>query len=468
MTIIEKSTFTGVDHHTTRPFSRVRMGQQLKKVAQDQAYAYKTLTGVAVPNAPGSDVATNHTHDGTTGAVIPIPVAQEWLGANLARGPNAGGYAPLIFFPFFAPPGVTTWRLYLATRKPDALISIVRCKVMKSSLETTAGGSAFRRIRDTSDEAGSAYVIYSDITVTANSLNCLRLECVEGSTAPVDVDVISYSFVPYFGDPVIYSAPDPLDENTSIVGPTATDHLGAYPFASFDDAMFDDDAAIPSYVVNSLNKNNVYLVERATGRAAGNRDVSSNTLWEGHGHGGRSTVGTKSTNLGDEIDHSLGAWAYGSMRSGPTGSHPSDDMIDAANTTWTGRIFAPCLTAGTTASQELVRHPVRLPLMRSISAYAHSSGDLNFAALVYKDDSKNGNIQVTAGMKNADGSSSGTTQSVSTTGSSDGLYLLQIGGLDAAGSVDGEVEQMLSVSLAYTSNSAPGSVIYGTCLWLEP
>jgi hypothetical protein len=466
MTIIEKSTFTGVPISECRPFARVRMGQQLKKIAQDQALAHKALTGVAVPNAPGSDVATDHTHDGTTGAGIPIPVAQEWLGASLDRPSNLGGYAPVIFFPVFAPPGYTKWKLHLTTRTPGALQSMVRVKVMNASLQTIDGaGTLFVRDREL---PGDVTILTSTLTLGSNQLNVIRLEANESSTAPA-ADLMSYSLVPYFGEPdVRVMTLDYPDENETIVAPVPGEHLGTYPFTSYDDSMFDDDTAVSSYLVNTLNKNNIWLTERATGIAAGNRDVSSNALWEGHGHGGRTTTATRSTNLGAELHHSLGAWAYGTRRGWTTGSHPTDDMANTSNTTWRGRLFAPCLINGVTAAQEVVRHPVRLPLMSATGKYAHSTGSLNFAALVAKDDFKNGNIGVTAQMRSSSGASAGTAQTVSTSGSSNGIYLLTISGLDAQGTTDGDVEQMLSVSLAYTTNSAPGSVIYGTCLWIDP
>lgn len=470
MTIIEKSAFTGVNQFECRPFARVRMGQQLKAVAQDQAYAYKLLTGVEVPNAPSVDVAADHIHDGTNGACIPIPAAQEWIGANLARPSNDGGIAPVVFFPFYAPPGFSTYKLHLITRTPEQT-AFARCSVMNSSLVTTAGCAPFSGLvgggQQNQSIGAGLFVLTSEISVTADSLNIMRLEFPEDKDQP-DADILAYSLVPYFGDSITGGAGlDYPSTDSQILAPSAGLHLSTAPFTSFDDGMFDDDDAVSSYVVNRINKNNIYLLERATGKEAGNRDTSSESLYQGHSHAGATSVTTKSASLGAKMDHALGAWAYGTARNGPTGSHPDDDMANTGNTTWTGRIFAPALSTGTTASQEIVRHPVRLPLMEA-GDYAHGTGKMNFAALVRKTHSKSGNIQITAQMKSADGTSSGTSQNVATTGTSDGIYLLQITGLDAAGSSAGEVEQLLSVSMAFDTNSSPGACLYGTCLWIEP
>lgn len=471
MTIIEKSTFTGVNQSECRPFARVRMGQQLKAVAEDQAYAYKSLTGQAVPNAPGVDVAANHIHDGTNGAPIPIPVSQGWLAATLDRPPNVGGYVPLLFFPFFAPPGFDTYQLNLFTRTPEQLGSMVQASVLNDSLQTTSGGVFTRQTLQEDSLGGGVFVISSTLTVTPDRLNVLRLEANESNTAPPAVDFLAYTLTPYFGDPDVRALGyDYPDTNENIVAPDTTEHLGAHAFTSYDDGMFNDDDAVSSYLVNTMNKNNVYLMERVTGLAAGNRDTTTDTLYQGHSHAGSTSPSAKASNVGALIDHSIGAWAYGARRASSVGGVTFGyfgDMADNANTTWSGRIVAPTLKIGTTSSQSLFYHPVRLPLLSGTGDYAHSTGKLKAAFLVYTDNSKNGVMTINARMASVGLSAFGTSQNVTTSGTGDGVELLTISGLDAQGTTSGEVEQNLRIDMALTTNASLGSALYGSCLWVE-
>lgn len=483
MTIIEKSSWTGLPITDVRPHNpRIRMLQQLKTVAQDQAYLHKTLTGNAVPNAPGSDVATNHTHDGTTGAVVPIPYCQAFMGASMARGPTSGGaWQPLCRQIFRNLAGVTTVRVLVWTTNIFALLSGgFRGSILAATSGLPASFDSGTWLDMTQEYGGGGlFCLGQDMTVTADALQILKLEAFNSYYAPgtnaimpPERDVAAFAILPWLGEPTpSFAWQDSTVTTGQIDLPDTTQHLGSYPFTSFDDAMFADGRAVSSYLVQSLVLNEGLLWERATGRpAALNADGHTNAAhYDGHSHGGATTSGT-TDNVGAEMDHHIGAWHYGvgceSGLESPGGI--TVDQPSASDNQFTGRLYAPALARLVSGSDEVIaEHIVRLPRGQS-GTYVDATGNLNFAAVVYHDFSKAGTLTITVTMLDENGGTAGTSRTGTITSGGPAWQVVQVSGIDASGSSTGGEVQTVRVAIKQASVPSSLTVAYGSaCMWLE-
>ena len=204
-----------------------------------------------------------------------------------------------------------------------------------------------------------------------------------------------------------------------------------------------------------------------TGQPAGNRSA---VTYEGHGHGGGTAPATAADNQGAEIDHQLGAWFYGVARQMPGGGlsqmvHDQTNPVSPANNdSWTGRIFGPTVTTGSTWFT-VAEHHVRLPEGPDAS-FAHSSGKVDFVALVYGEDYAPSSPTHQLRVSLLDTSfSAGTTQTAAVAVT--GLQLITITGIDASGSSPGESEQILRVEMNSNLNGSQSMFLYGCALYFN-
>lgn len=475
MTIIEKSSWSGLNINDVRPYRRVRMLQQLKTIAEDLAYAYKAGTGVAVPGAPGSDVAADHVHDGTDGAVIPLPFFHACLGAQLNASTTAsGGWQPFFRQVFYAPTGQDRIRVRVFTRNPFALTANgLRCVVrsVSAGLPVTAEVTTWA-----TDDAGGAglFDVNGEVSISAPALNVVEVSAWSGANGIgglpiVGRDVVAVLGVPAIGQPfTAYSYRDSSTASGQVKTPSASQYLGANAFTSFDDAMFTDGRAVASWLVQGLNKNFAYLWERMTGLPLplNGSSHTNDVRWRGHAHAGDTAASTASANLGAEIEHALGAWYHGvGLRPNDVANYLTVDQVSADDDTWTGRIHAPTLEESTTGSDETVaEHFVRLPKGQT-AGYA-ASGRLRAAALVYADFSKAGTTTVTFTMLNSSGSSAGTSATATVTAGGPAWQVVQVSGLDASGTGSGQERQKLRVAIKQASAPSGETTALGSvCLW---
>ena len=472
MTVIEKSTWTGLPIDAVRPGARVRMGTQLQTIAEDQAFNYKTMTGLEVDNAPSSDVATNHIHDGTTGPLIPFPAQQQMLNAWLNTGDAVGAYVPLVFTPVFCPPGHTSYNVTVWTKSPSYLMSQMKVSTFTSALVAYAQGGAFYQIPELA--VGGYAALVATVATTADAVNLFKIEAWDGATlnddttAVIDRDVKSYAITPNVGAPYPVRPHNVgIFESNDVAVPTTTQHLGSEPFSSINTQMLADDRGVSSYVVQACTLNDALLFERGTGQPAGNRSA---VTYEGHGHGGGTAPATAADNQGAEIDHQLGAWFYGVARQMPGGGlsqmvHDQTNPVSPANNdSWTGRIFGPTVTTGSTWLT-VAEHHVRLPEGPDAS-FAHSSGKVDFVALVYGEDYAPSSPTHQLRVSLLDTSfSAGTTQTAAVAVT--GLQLITITGIDASGSSPGESEQILRVEMNSNLNGSQSMFLYGCALYFN-
>lgn len=448
------------------------MGQQLKTCAEDQAYLFRAVTGVSVPNAPGSSVATPHVHDGTNGAIIPIPYYNHWLNADLR--PQASftddDYGRFAMPVFYAPTGHTQARVIVVLDSPFTANHLY-VRVMNQSMAYTVQSAGFTQAIG----IAGRFAYFVDVNIAPGEVNCIEHLAWDaynypGSNAPMP-SALPRRVYQIMAFPLAGATPHPalnyVDSSaasTEVKLPIDTQHVGAHAFTSFDDGMFADGRSVSSYIVQGEAMNNALCYELLTGRPAGNRATAT---YRGHAHQADTSVSTTSNN-GALIEQPLGSWNYGvARRSSSSSGHMNQDHVALTTTqNWTGRIHAPCVTTTTTTAVTVADHLVNLPAALAANVQGASS-KLKAAALVRIDTSRMASGDVRFQLRNISNSSGGTTKTV--TVSTDGLAIYVGSAVDLYGSGGGPESIIFRTQIRQGSSVDGESIcIYSSCLWMEP
>lgn len=477
MAIVEADSAEGVEDSRLRPGARVRMGDVLLRAHKDQCAAYNAILGAAVPNGAAALVAPAHVHDGTNGAVIPIPVAQQVMGANLPPQATVSvheDFYPLIWTPFVAPPGCTKVRWVGMTTSP------VTADYLRAGLTDTSGTwSTPHRSPDITDEerdrfpgGGQLKAMAVDIDVTAGAVNILRVDCWDGaytrdgeSLLLGPRDLVSWSLFPLVGNgPKKVQGPQPVIGDSLTFVPSTTAHLGAHSFTSIPERLFDDDNAICSYILHAMAMNDALLWELLQTTAAGQLadNHTNDQRYKAHNHHGLNT--NKTLRSGPQMLQPLGAWSYGTARRKvSTSAHMNNDESPNGRV-WTGRIHG--ITPTATGYQLAAEHRVRLPSATS-GDQTGAATKYKFAAWVRSDgSSKAGNVEVRARFQNAQGTVSAAYENAPTI-TAQGLSLVQIDNLEVPTTTNDAGIVTLQVDISQSNSPVAGSqcCLYGGCLW---
>lgn len=480
--VIGTGDFQGLEINLVRPGSRARFLQQLLVCAQDQAELWERLTNLAV--MPGGVIAaTPHNHDGDNSAVIPIPAANNYLAATLpaARtGTTSGEWAPVELQVLKTPPGVSHYFVSLwGSQGQPQLTDSARVKTLDSSMAIVEQNAQFLEL----PAIATGLTEYrARISVADDDVNTFVIECWDSefrngsSTVPQEERTIrSVSIRPALADSVpVQSYTPPAVPIGDVVVPDATYNWiagGPSAFAAFDSQMFDDGEALSSFLTQKLNANQALIWELLTGTPAGNNPAghANRESYLGHNH-----MDAGSANLEDsgvDIDHLLGAWAYGVAREPPLAPDGRPSFDDPGNS-WTGRLHGPALTVGGNVWRELARHKFRIPLALADNLEDSVGGattKLKAAALVYHDSAKSGGMDLEFQLMSALEGLSGSAVVVAAPVGPPGLKLVLANDLDKAAvvHVGGVLNHTLKIRARSVNTDATANLIYSSCIWYE-
>lgn len=476
MALLEPADVDGVDFDDVRVGQVRRMGQVFKQIANDQSALWTQVTAQDVPNGIGA-AATAHVHDGTSGEVIPIPLMQCPIGADMpAKGSGASthDWGVLVEAPFRASPGLTKIR-WVGWTRTRGVAEHLRISIVDSSRAVTGNGAtAPLDGADIYPPMNGLHALYIDLPVTADAVNMIRVECFDayykrGSSNTIPIagprKLQSFSVFPIVGvgptrevnkwSPDLYLPATDVDQPTS----AAFVPTGADWFVPTDEDHYADDRPISSYVAGAARYNDVLLWELLTDTPAGHNAAKAVT---GHNHSGEATINA----MGAEMDHPLGAWSWGVGRNQPgVTTHEGNDENEGAQVVWTGHIHAPSGIISVTGYQTIAYERFRLPAATSGNTTGGTT-KLKAAVWIYHNASKAGQTDVRVSIGDKGVSSFGATQVASAT--TTGHHLLTFNNLDvpsAPGDGDHYVVQF-EVQRSITSGNG-GFTIYGACLWYE-
>lgn len=401
MTIIESSTFEGIDSDRVRPGALVRHGETLKTLFGDQAYNFRSITGISVPDAPDSALAPRHVHDGTDGAIIPISLcnANRYVHLVPADSGTTGDWAKLVYTPFWVPEGVTEMRLMVVCSR--SAVTDLRVSTYDESLTLNSAGFLQPRSFDIPnidevEELGldtlppTVTFAYRKVPLTPGEFNVLLIEAWDGYfQRGSDEDLVppGRMFFGYMGFPM-WSAPTPVvpyerpgQNSTDVVTPSGTQHKGAHAHTSVDDGLLDENYPLSTYLMHAATLNDALAQELATGQPAGGRNT---VVHGGHNHQDEATTGDPSDG-GEFIEQGLGSWFMGVGRAPPSGSI-GQATIDEVGNNWAGNIYAPTLLLATPRNidQLLGYCFFRMPQARAANI-SDASSHVAVAYLCYND-----------------------------------------------------------------------------------
>lgn len=478
MTIHEADDVLGIDANKLRVGAKPRLLQVCKDLAGEQTAIFRSLTGTNAPDVPASAVATDHTHDGTTGAIIPIPTMHCRANINLQHQTASGTdqWAPVIETPFRPPPGCTKMRWIGFTTSPQT-VDDIRCGTVTTSRVQATGFEGRPVIPDYWIDRfkgrGGLWPMVHEFNVTADAVNIFRLNGWDAYykrgtndneilAGPRNID--SWLLMPVVGPGATPEAnpynPGQWLTNTDVFVPESTTHLGTDRFTTFDDAMFDDHRAVSGHMVHSLLYNDALLWELLTNTIAG-----QNAARTVHGHNHRGST-TDLNGSGPEMDQPLGAWCYGVGRRRPGGAGAFiavDEPSGVNRLEWSGKIHSP--TPSASGEHIFGEHRVRLPAAEDGNV---TSGSTKLKVAVWlhiEDQAKSGTVTIRANMLDKDGASASTQ--VSATAATTGAHLVTLNNVLASSTVgDGEL-QTLRLSIEQSGVSFPAVGVYGSCMWYE-
>ena len=473
MTIVQGAAWTGVAANDLRPGVRKRIGQQMLQIAKDQVAVYEETTGIKIP-AAATIAATPHVHDGTSGAIIPIPLFSVFIGGTFYPSTgttvrNNGGWSPVVQQIQWTPTGVTTVR-YWVTVGTLATLGMLRVSTLDSS-QALVGQETFTP----GPLVNGISTGYCDVTVTGGDLTIHKLEyrtAISGHVLPSAGDSV-YTFVGYpfagAGDnplPYIPQGANSLD----VLVPTATQYApastGHHPTQ---EENFADDDAISGFMCHALAYNEGQLFELVTGQAYPGKAVR---LWKGHNHGASTTVAPNNSK-GADMDQPLLAVNYGVRRTavGKTTSRYDDDEAEGTLADMTGRIWcSQLLNATGTSYQTLGSYPFEMPAALAANIQGGTSR-LRFAALVHVSSARITTGTVRASIANSTFGASGTAGTYQSSG--DGLQIVT-GAIDYHGAADvayaGEMAHLVidaKRDTNYVAAVLPTMGILSCCLYYE-
>lgn len=498
MTILQRSTFQGLAHNLVRPGAKTRK-TDMEDLLKDSAVCYESLTSYKAPSA-ASISATPHVHDGTNGAIIRLPLSHggNWhmglnrrSGSPVSGGVDYSGFYPIVWVPFYAPPGVDEVIVVLFLKNSDG-INEFRATVQNTSLADTDSQGPSEGFVSVSASAGQYswlnpgvrdYAVRGwEMSCTAGTVNVLRIDAWDGrfdhtyagplvgtpgaTELPPTRAVRGYAVLP-----VVRRPPGVTPKVTATYSSTATHLLSQnQSYVSYDSALVANDRAVPSYLLTTEHKNFNLLYEATTGQPAALR---GSVTVAGHNHR-EDGDGASLDVSGADIDHSLGSWAYGVLRPPPdigllgaSGGYSAKDMPKGDYTfanEWWGTPIAPCIdqvnaTSGTYYT--VFEHIFRMPAVKDLTS---AGGNIRASALVYNDSNETMNVRFSIG--DTSGSYS-TTATAAASGSGDRQLVTTLGGI-ACGSRDAIRRLKVEIQLAALKGAhTVTSGIYGVCLWYE-
>jgi len=479
MTILQRATFSGTPHADVRPGAYTKTAT-VEGIIKDQAYLYERITNLAVPDA-ASALATGHDHSGDgDGAVIRLPICQQWMSALLLRqtanpvqsNVNYAGWSKLIWHPFYCQPGLDKMMCVVwVDRETYGYSESFRAIMQDSSLDPIGTYQVANGLRDylisESDEIGLIYTLET----TPDAINVLVLEAWDGyydSSVPVDTTTIG-ELLPEFRRVMGFTlSPEirkPNKNLSSYSQSTVSTTTVTVPstYISFDDALIADDIGLSSYHLVNMAKDDAMINELATNNPAGNNAAS---VVDGHNHQGDSTL----SGCGVALQRTIGSWFYGTIRTpinGTKANYGDLDTIGAGTipNRWTGGVNAITInsTAGTT-TRTVATHFFRMPELTAAELLA-TTGSINVVVMVYVDASK-ADLTVGVSIGNASGASFGTesTHTFNVTG----RYVYTFRAIDASALSAGGAIGTLRIRMTNSSNSSGSSFLYGSSVFYQP
>jgi hypothetical protein len=472
MTIVQGAAWTGVAANDLRPGVRKRIGQQMLQIAKDQAAVYEETTGIKVPQS-GTIAATPHVHDGTNGAIIPIPLFSVFIGGTFYPSTgttvrNNGGWSAVTQQLQWTPTGVTKVRYWVTCNDYIALTAL-RVSTLDSS-QVLVGQQTFTEAAPVNGLAAG----YCDVDVTGGDLTIHKLEyrtAASGVLLPeVPTSVISFVGYPFAGsgenpEPYILQGSNSLD----VLVPSSTQYAPAsVGYHPTQEENYADDDAISGFMCHAAAYNEGQLFELITGQAYPGK---ASKVWKGHNHGAAIVVNTTSSK-GADMDQPLLAVNYGVRRTAVSKSDHrfDDDEAEGTNADMVGRIWCSQLTTATgTSYQTLGSYPFEMPA--ALAANIHGTNLLKFAALVHVSTARITSGTVRASISDATFSATGTALELTTVGG--GLSILS-GAIDYHGAADvayaGAMAHLnvdAKRNTNYVASTLPTMGILSCCLYYE-
>lgn len=478
MTILQRSTFVGTEHANVRP-GAYSSKATLEGIVKDQAYLYERITGLAVPDAASASAA-GHDHTGAgDGAIIRLPICQQYMGALLQRQPsvplsggtNWTGWSKLIWHPFYCEPGLDQMMCVLwVDRETYAYNETFRAIMMDSTLALVGTYQSSNGIRgyliSDEDKVGMVFTLET----VPGQVNVLAVEAWDGlyhptvpvTASPVTVGELMPEFRRVLGFTLSPEIQRPNRELRQYSQSSVTTASTTTPsaFISMDDALVQDDVGLSSYHLVSLAKDDAMLQELATGKPAGNNAA---TVVDGHNH----QDGTTLADCGTLLRRTVGSWFYGTVRTPPGLDKKYYDDVDTIGSgvitnRWTGGVNAITIdSAAGTTTRVVATHVFRMPQLDSAHTAA-TTGDVNVVVMAYLDNSKGGN-QLTIGVSigNANGTlfNPESTHTLTATGRVVHTFLA----VDADSTVVTSGSQCtLRIRMTNSTNTDGSSFIYGS------
>lgn len=360
MAIVTSATFAGLDINRVRIDSTIRASDALA-IARMQSHVWQRITATA---GGGSLVATPHIHDGSNGAIIPIPLVSNTLGARIARADTdtGAGWAPVSYVPIYAAPGMTRVRVIgLGRNARDREGFRVRtyfhdANGFPSPYQERFGarflpgvipefvGSDFDRV--------SPWYVDIDTPLATES----------GATPWFSLEISAWDGMHWANAQEAGSVSPGPEANrfldTFFALPVVTDGVNRTPATPFtqsgvhsvtvhdgiEETMLSTDRALSSFVVDRMARNDISL--------------ESGLLAHKHGN--------EFGRFGTVFRQPLFSHGMGVMRARP-GFGPeqirTDELIGAGGDPllWSGRLFAPCRTATSTAAAPVARARFQMP-----------------------------------------------------------------------------------------------------------
>lgn len=376
MSRLQGSSFVGLEFNDVRPRSKVTAAKVIQ-LAEDISCIYEEATNSAHPGA--TIAATAHDHM-AVGAPMRRPLFHWRPNADL-RPREEGWTGTPGWFPFQAGPAyIPSWcasiKVVFIIDSPFTLKSI-RVRVLKESLSELFISDEPTVIPDghwmhpNCDDRIAAWV---DVTVEGGECNVIEIQAWDGEqgehegapplpvTGPGARRVFEVLGLP------VERAPVQVQPAPSLAFNSSTDHLVPSAFIPLEGAMIAVDRSLNSFVLGAFLKNTNMVRELVTGRPAGNRS----TLTFDHGHNHKNNAASNLAESGADVDLPLLSCCYGVARlsindgglSAGVGDLPADDTTND----WYGKIPAPWIDAGSTATEVIARHPFRMPDLTAANA----------------------------------------------------------------------------------------------------
>ena len=455
MTIVQSDTVLGLEYGEVKPASRARMLKQFEQIAKDQTALYKQITNINAPNTSSSPQALGHDHSGSgLGAPISIPLLGALLDVQLLpqESSNYQDWQSFGFIPFFVPDGITEVRVMGIFDKSVSARNF-KFSIMSSTFSTL---SIHRNLISSEENIVKSAVL----TVNTDEVNILRLEGWIGQTNsfdgnPIDSKLHSIHILPTTNSPNLVQSFSQSKGALSSIFPDAAQYDGEY-FTSFSSVMFEDDAALSSYILASTSMNDALNAELLHGVRATSTDTA--TLL-GHNHEQSTTNLDK---CGAAVQHPLGAWHYG----GGLGSgfqYDPDSLVTGQ--TWKGKCEGFSLLTSATSFSTFAKHAFSYPNTTS-AKYGSGTSDITASITLNLDHGKSGDVTIRARILQNDLASSGSWVTATETGT--GRQLVTLSGLDILPyAVGGAGEYVLEIQAKQELTASNSCVIYASSLHLS-